>query len=316
MRREGLGVRAVLVAHLAIASVAAIGALTTSCRRVDVNRGAAKLDPTASGQTESITDVEGLDLTAVPPSRRADVLALMNEHFCYCGCPRTLAACLANKADCTCVRCSDRMASFIVREIAAGQSSADVETDLLAGFSEGYNARAATFALDGQPSKGKADAPIVVVEFADFRCPHCAAAFELLEGVFAKRDDVRLVFMYFPLGGGGETSQRAAEAAEEAHAQGKFWELAKVMFENQHALEPSELSRYAAQVGLDVPRFEAALGNRIHREKVAANKRAGEAAGVVATPTLFVNGRPFGLARTAENLEMRFAMESERGRCE
>jgi protein-disulfide isomerase len=287
-----------------------------TCGRVDVNKGPARLEPTSAGQTEPVTDLEGLELMAVPASRRADVLDLLNESFCYCGCPRTLAACLANKADCTCVRCSDRMAGFIVREIGAGQSTADVETELLAGFSEGYNGRPVTFALDGQPSKGRADAPIVVVELADFRCPHCAAAFALLDAVFAKRDDVRLVFMYFPLGGGGETSQRAAEAAEEAHAQGNFWALAKVMFENQHALEPADLSRYAAEVGLDVARFEAALAGRIHKDKVAANKRAGEAAGVVATPTLFVNGRPFGLARTAENLEMRFAMESERGRCE
>jgi protein-disulfide isomerase len=273
-------------------------------------------DSLKPSERQGISDIEGLDITAVEPSRRADFFRLLNDTYCYCGCPRTLASCLAKRADCSCVRCSERMTNFILTEFKEGVSLEDVEAQLLGGFSEGYNGPAHDFDLSHQAIRGGQDAKYTIVEFADFRCPHCAAAFEVLDDVLGKRSDVRLAYFYFPLGGGGDKSIRAAEAGEEARLQGKFWELAKIMFRYQHALEEEDLDRYAQEVGLDMDRFHAAMKARTHKEKVLQDKRLGESVHVMSTPTLFVNGRQFGLARTADNLDMRFQMEAERGRCD
>lgn len=293
-------------------------ALSASCKsseRTDRPADSSSLTPKQSAP--AITELEDLDLSAIPPEQRNDALRILNETTCYCGCPRTLASCLANKKECSCVKCSERMGDFVVNEYKTGASTEDVEAQLLEGFAEGFNAKPVTFEDKDQPMRGDKEAKYTIVEFADFRCPHCAAAAEELDELFAKHSDAKLVYFYFPLGGfNSELSVQAAEAAEEARQQGKFWELAKVMFREQHALEASDLERYASDVGLDMLKFKAAMAAHAHRNKVMENKRLGEAMGIRATPTLYVNGRPFGLGRTAQNLEMRFAMESERGRCE
>jgi protein-disulfide isomerase len=292
--------------------------LFTACKSSERrNERAPDSSAVTAPRAPAVTEMEGVDLAIVPPEQRNDALRILNETFCYCGCPRTLASCLANRAECSCVKCSDRMTSFILNEYKTGASTEDVEAQLLEGFAEGYNAKSQEFDVKDQPVKGPDNAPYTVVEFADFRCPHCAAAAEELSALITKRSDARVVYYYYPLSGvNSEISLRAAEAAEEARVQGKFWELADVMFREQHALEDADLERYAKQVGLDMLRYRAAMETRVHREKVMQNKRLGESVGIRATPTLYVNGRPFGLGRTAENLEMRFAMENERGRCE
>lgn len=309
-----------LVPIAVLLGVAALGATCKGNDRADrpaaLDADARKAGAETPAPALAISEIEGLDLTEIEPKRRADVLRILNDTYCYCGCPRTIAACLANKAECSCVRCSERMAGFILGEVKEGMSIEDVEAQLLEGFSEGFNGRPVPFDLTGQPAKGPKEAPLTIVEFADFRCPHCAAAYEILDELVERRTDVRLVYFYFPLGGGGERSIRAAEAAEEAHQQGKFWEMARLLFRGQHALEDEDLARYAAEAGLDLGRYTAAMNDHKHRETVSADKRAGEVAGVVSTPSLYVNGRPFGLARTVENLELRIAMESERGRCD
>ena len=91
--------------------------------------------------------------------------------------------------------------------------------------------------------------------------------------------------------------------------------MAKELFENQFDLSESNLGDYARKVGLDMNAFDQAMKNRTHKDKVFSNKKLGESAGVESTPSLFLNGRSFGLARTLENLEMRIAMEAERGTC-
>lgn len=264
----------------------------------------------------AITEMEGIDLAEVAPGQRSDALRLLNENYCYCGCARTIAACLANREACSCVNCSERMARFVMNEYKLGASTEDVEEQLVQGFTSGFNAKPKTFDFTGQASMGPEDAKITLVEFADFRCPHCAAAAEVLHNLLKARDDVRLVYYYFPLSGMGEPSIRAAEAAEEARVQGKFWQMSHLLFTNQHAFEEVDLARYAQQIGLDMTKYAAAMDQRTHRNAVMADKRVGEASGILSTPSVFVNGRPFGMARTLENFNLRVDMEAQRGRCD
>jgi len=275
---------------------------------------AAKPEPLV--KAPAITEMEGVDLGRVAPAQRMDALRLLNDNYCYCGCARTVAACLANREACSCVKCSERMAAFVLNEYEQGASTEDVEEQLLSGFATGYNAPPKTFDFEGQASLGPEDPKVTLVEFADFRCPHCAAAAEVLEQLMKDRDDVRLVYYFFPLSGMGEPSIRAAEAAEEARVQGKFWQMSHLLFANQHAFEDADLARYAQQAGLDMAKFAEAMKSRKHRDAVMADKRVGESAGVLSTPSVFVNGRPFGLARTLENFNLRIDMEAQRGTCD
>jgi thiol-disulfide isomerase/thioredoxin len=273
--------------------------------------------PEPAAAQPAVLDIEGIDIGAVRPEQRADLFRLLNETFCYCGCPRTVASCLAAKADCSCVKCSERMANFILQHMSAGLTTEEVEIELLDGFTEGFNGAQREIDVADRPTKGPAGAKYTLVEFADFRCGHCRAAFPVINQIVESNPEVRVVWFNYPLGPPGDNpSVLAAEAAEEARAQGKFWELAEILFRYQHAIDAASLPGYAEQAGLDVARFKAAMDKRIHKERVLADKKIGQSLNVESTPSIFVNGRPFGLSRTAENFKLRLQMEAERGRCD
>ncbi|HEX8118335.1 MAG TPA: thioredoxin domain-containing protein, partial [Pyrinomonadaceae bacterium] len=146
-------------------------------------------------------------------------------------------------------------------------------------------------ATDDQPSKGKADAPVTVVEFTDYQCPSCAAAQPVLEKLITEYGDrVRFVVRDFPLQMHPE-ARKAAEAAEAARAQDKYWDYTAILFRNQSALKPEQLKEYARVIGLDRAKFEAAFDNGTYADKVDRDLIDGQRFGVSGTPTFFVNGR-------------------------
>jgi protein-disulfide isomerase len=144
---------------------------------------------------------------------------------------------------------------------------------------------------DDQPSKGSATAPVTLVEFTDFQCPSCGAAHPILERLTAEYGDrLRLVVRDFPLEQ-HEFARKAAEAAEAARVQGKYWEYAALLFANQKALGVDKLKEYATQVGLDRAKFDAALDSGQYAEKVQRDYQEGVLLGVGSTPTFYINGR-------------------------
>ncbi|MBV9926997.1 MAG: thioredoxin domain-containing protein [Acidobacteria bacterium] len=172
-------------------------------------------------------------------------------------------------------------ADFAARLRAAAQ----VRTFLVAPPAPVYK-----IATDGQPAKGNPAASVTVVEFTDYQCPSCAAAQPHLERVMAEYGDrVRLVVRDYPLPQHAD-AQRAAEAAEAAREQGKYWEYATLLYQNQSALRAEKLKEYAARVGLDRAKFDAALDSGRFADDVSRDLRDGERAGVNGTPTVFVNG--------------------------
>ena len=144
---------------------------------------------------------------------------------------------------------------------------------------------------DDQPSRGNADASVTIVEFTDFQCPSCAQQHPVLERLVSEFGNrVRLVVRDFPLSQHAD-APRAAEAAEAAREQGKYWEYVAVLFRNQSALEVSKLKQYATELGLDRARFDAALDSRKFAEKVERDVIDGQKLGVNGTPTFYINGR-------------------------
>jgi protein-disulfide isomerase len=138
---------------------------------------------------------------------------------------------------------------------------------------------------------GPANAPVTVVEYGDFECPYCKQATSTVKLMLARfGNQVRFAFRPFPLEGVHPHAMLAAEAAECAAAQGRFWEMHHLLFERQQHLELHQLYDYARKLGLDMTRFIADMNGQVFRERIRRNLRSGDASGVRATPTFFVNG--------------------------
>jgi len=144
--------------------------------------------------------------------------------------------------------------------------------------------------LDDDPSKGDANAPVTVVVFTDFQCPSCAATHPIIDEVLTSYgNSVRLVIRDFPLDR-HVNARKAAEAANAAHAQGKFFEYAALLFKRQNALDVDSLKKYATEVGLNRAAFDGALDSGKYAAEVTHDLKEGEFYGVDSTPTIFVNG--------------------------
>jgi protein-disulfide isomerase len=144
---------------------------------------------------------------------------------------------------------------------------------------------------EGDHILGPSDAPVTLVEYGDFECPHCGAAYPILQSILDDLGDrIRFVYRHFPLTRSHPHAGRAAEAAEAAAAQGKFWEMHHQLFEHQDALTDGDLIAYAEAIGLDVEAFREALEEGTYEPRVQADFRSGVRSGVNGTPTFFVNG--------------------------
>lgn len=156
--------------------------------------------------------------------------------------------------------------------------------------------------------QGPASAPVTLVEYADFECPSCGGAYPVIKAVQkAFGPNLRFVFRHFPLIASHPHAAMAAEAAEAADAQGKFWEMHDRLFEHQDALDDAGLRRHARKIGLDPERFERALRTQAHQPRVREDAAAGLQSGVKGTPTLFINGTPYAGSLEREALVLALA---------
>lgn len=160
-------------------------------------------------------------------------------------------------------------------------------------------------AVEGRPAQGDADAPVTIVEFTDYQCPYCGAFARDTEDALldAYGDDVRFVVRHFPITGSHQYAQKAAEAAECAFDQDRFWEYHDVLFAHQDALDEASLRRYAKEVGLDTRVFAACLASGEKAAVVATDQADGQRYGVSATPTFFINGQRFVGAKPIDEFE-------------
>lgn len=143
----------------------------------------------------------------------------------------------------------------------------------------------------GRPFLGGENAKVEVVEFSDFECPFCARAYPTIKQIESTYgDDVKIVYMHFPLTSLHPNAQKAAEASECANEQGKFWGYHDILFTTQR-MDSASLKQYASDLGLDTANFNACLDGGEKRELVASHQQMGSGSGVSGTPTFFVNGQ-------------------------
>jgi protein-disulfide isomerase len=155
---------------------------------------------------------------------------------------------------------------------------------------------------------GPADARVTLVEYGDFECPNCKQAAPVLKlalNRFAGR--IRFVYRHFPLEEVHPHALLAAEAAEAAGGQGKFWPMHDLLFDNQAHLKPSQLRSYVEKLELDLVHYDADMKDEVYRQRVREHIEGGSRSGVRATPTFFINGKihdvSFGLQHLMEGIE-------------
>ena len=142
--------------------------------------------------------------------------------------------------------------------------------------------------------QGRADAPVTLVEYGDYECPHCGRAYPIIKEVQRRLGaKLRFVFRNFPLSEGHPHAEHAAEAAEGAATGGRFWEMHDTLYEHQQALDDRHLVGYAAALGLDTAKFETELRGHAHKARVREDFTSGVRSGVNGTPTFFINGVRF-----------------------
>jgi protein-disulfide isomerase len=154
---------------------------------------------------------------------------------------------------------------------------------------------------DGAPIRGKADAPVTLVEFSDFHCPYCKRVQSTLTKVLEKYPGkIRLLFRHLPLDALHPQARSAAEASWCAQDQGKFWEYHDVLFEQAPKAAEDDLKRYAERVGLNTEKFASCLFQSVHHDAVQRDIDEVTKLGMSGTPAFFINGRPLSGAQPFE----------------
>ena len=139
--------------------------------------------------------------------------------------------------------------------------------------------------------RGPETAPLTLLEYGDYECPHCGAAHPIVLAVCRQLGKLlRMAYRHFPLTNVHPHAQLAAEAAEAAGSQGKFWEMHDRLFENQHALDSTSLIARAQNLGLDLKQFVHELNSGTHTARVREDFMSGVRSGVNGTPTFYING--------------------------
>ena len=155
---------------------------------------------------------------------------------------------------------------------------------------------------DDDPAWGNADAPVTIIEFSDFQCSYCRVFYQTTLVTLLERypKQVRFVYRDFPLASIHPQATLAAEAAQCAHAQGRFWEFHNALFANPNQLGPELYQTLAISMGLDKDRFATCLTSREFSEEVEKDFNVARALGVTGTPTFFINGIPLVGAQPLE----------------
>jgi len=242
--------------------------------------------------------VPGMDFSSLSPNAQKELGSVLEDEFCYCGCPHTLGQCLRSHKGCQHAKKAAALAAALA---AGGGDSSDIIIMLSKYYLSFHNPRQ-TLKVDGRMCMGAKDAALTLVEFSDFECPYCGAARPVLEKFAKAHKDVRLCYAPMPLQMHANAIP-AGQAALFARDHGKFWQMHDAMFENQRHLSPSEIKSLAAKVGLDADALQKVFDSGKYVDELHASQEMAREAGVDSTPTVFVNGRAMGLPPKAEFLE-------------
>jgi protein-disulfide isomerase len=244
---------------------------------------------------QTAADLPGVDLSGLSATLKSAALKMVREQDCNCGCNLKIAECRVKDPQCGYSRA---LAAAVAREFKEGKNEDQVYASLRELQKQGpvkprILEDPVAIPIKGAPSRGPEAAKVTIVAFSDFQCPYCALAAPkavALADQYPK--DVKLVFKQFPLDF-HSNAYHAAEAALAANAQGKFWPLHDKMFANYRQLSKDNILRWAGEVGIDVKTFKADLDSGKYRSMIDREVNEGSGAGVMGTPTFFINGKRY-----------------------
>lgn len=246
-------------------------------------------------------DFEALGLAGLDSLERGLVQEAAGSLACPCHGGHTLNDCQASAH--TCPR-SHRLLHAAGTLARMGARSDEILGEFAAY--EQSNLEPVALSLEPAGCKGSPQAPVTIVAFSDFECPACANLPLLVDSLLAQADGkARFCFKPFPLASHPHALE-AAQAAEFARSQGRFWEMHDRLLANQFDLGRDGLMRQARAAGLDDEAMARALDAGTFRAAVEASAQEGIGAGVAGTPTLFINGRLLTLPPLAEFLTLAF----------
>ncbi len=234
-------------------------------------------------------NLEGVDTSPLTSRERREFDKYVSELLSPCtNVPVPIAQCITEKRPCS--RCLPA-AKFVLKGVRDGMSRDQIDKAYKNRFDPD---KIVNVPLDGSPTIGPEGAPITIVEFADFECPHCGQVAPLLDKLVVeeRKGDIRFAFKFYPLASHPH-AEPAARAAVAAMRQGKFWEMHHLLFQNQKHLEQTDIESYAKDLGLDLPRFKADMQSKETLERIARDKKLGEDLKIGGTPAIYINGRSY-----------------------
>lgn len=250
----------------------------------------------AKGDAQDTTPPPGVDMTKLDEFERKVFFRILNKEASACGKAHSLIHSVKNDKAC---RKSLYAARYVARLVDAGYTDSEVGESLAKRFRGGGPK---SIDVSDAPAKGNPGAPVTLVEFVDYECPHCKRVQPVLRQIMDEfKDEVKVHFKHFPLS--SHTNARiAAEAAVAAHKQGKFWAYNDKLWQNADSLTPAAMEQMAKETGLNVEQWRKdreseAIKNRVHKDR-----SEGEVLGIQSTPTIYVNGRHFTDAPDVDSL--------------
>jgi protein-disulfide isomerase len=263
--------------------------------------------PPAASASAPAEALPGVPLEGLSPEQQRILAEYASSEFCYCGCPHTISACLRTHREC---KHAPRMAQVAARIVAGGGTIANVR-EWVRRYYASFDHRARLDVKDFGPPLGDPEAPIVLVEYSDFTCPFCQRLRPVLESFVQERAGrVKLFFKPFPI----ESHPGALETAitaEWARDHGLFWPMHDALFSNPEGHDTEDLVSQAEALGGDGSDLRDALLTRRNEHRIRAAQAEARAAGMVGTPTLYLDGRMVEVPGPVTEEWLEFTLQDE-----
>lgn len=283
-------------AEVAGAQAAGVHASQGSAARAETTAGGETPADRAAPGGEDNEAPPGLDLGKLDDFERKVFFRVVNRESSVCGKPHSLIYSVKHDRGC---RKSHYAIRYVLRLVDGGYTDSEIEKALEERYRK---VEIKTIDVVGAPLKGNPSAPVKIVEFVDYECPHCRMVQPVLKQLLDEfRNDLAIVLKHYPLG--QHTNARlAATAGVAAHRQGKFWALSDRMWDNADALTRTMLEKLAREAGLDVEKFRKDLDDPEVAAQVQKDRDEGARLGLRSTPTLYINGQLYTDGRDVDSL--------------
>ncbi len=246
--------------------------------------------------SDDTTPPPGVDLSKLDEFERKVFFRVINKEPSACGKAHSLSVSLKTDRGC---RKTVYAVKYVARLVDSGYTDSEISEALHKRFAGGPPKK---IDVTDAPFKGNPNAPVVLVEFVDYECPHCKHVQPVMRQVVEEfKSDVKVYFKHYPLGG-HVNSRLAAEGAVAAQKQGKFWPFNDKIWANADILSPALLEQFAKDIGLDVAQWRKDLESDEVKNRVQKDKTEGGVLGIESTPTIYLNGREYTDHREVESL--------------